>query len=52
MDLVDKLLANVPKDDLGFEDIDKFWLAAGTFSIHLSIYCFKTLLTPTISFHS
>lgn len=36
MDLVDKLLAAVPKDELGFEDIDKFWVATGKFGV---IFC-------------
>lgn len=28
---IDKIFSDIPKDDNGFEDIDKFWNVAGFF---------------------
>jgi hypothetical protein len=37
MDLVNKLLVNIPKDEHGFEDLDKFWIAAGKYFLFFVI---------------
>jgi hypothetical protein len=43
METIDKLLASVPKDVNGFEDLDKFWEISGKF-VFLVLYRFQMVV--------
>lgn len=42
MDMIDKVLADLPKDSFGFEDLDAFWQVSG---INPSQFSFKIFLS-------